>query len=295
MTTIKTQPLKWHGGKSDNTGLAQWIRSLAPPSVIEDPAAGYTHRGHAFAGGLGEFWNWPHEGISETINDLDGELVNFWNVLADPLAFHIMARYLATTPLAEPLWIRSARTWEKTATARRIAAGSTVPVDLAIAFFIRYRMSRQGLGKDYATPTTRTRRGMNEQVSAWLSAVDGLPECHQRIRRVEIRNLAAVDFLAQYDHARALFYLDPPYLHTTRHGSTANHEYRQEMTEDDHRELLARLAGLSGRFMLSGYRSDLYDEAAAAGNWTRHQRASNLHSSSKKTKATRIECLWTNY
>ena len=292
MTTIKTQPLKWHGGKSDNTGLAQWIRSLAPPSVIEDPAAGYTHRGHVFAGGLGEFWNWPCEGISEVVNDLDGDLINFWECLADPLAFRIMARHLAATPLAETLWIWSA--WQERA---KLATPmeDRPPVDRAIAFFIRYRMSRQALGKDYATPTTRTRRGMNEQVSAWLSAVDGLPECHQRIRRVEIRNLAAVDFLAQYDHARALFYLDPPYLHTTRHGSTANHEYRQEMTEDDHRELLARLAGLSGRFMLSGYRSDLYDEAAAAGNWTRHQRASNLHSSSKKTKATRIECLWTNY
>ena len=124
MMRIQTQPLKWHGGKSDNTGLAQWIRSLAPPSIIEDPAGGYTHRGHAYAGGLGEFWNWPHEGISEAINDLDGELINFWNCLADPLAFGIMARHLAATPLADPIWNLATSSTTRTA----------APVDLAIQF-----------------------------------------------------------------------------------------------------------------------------------------------------------------
>jgi DNA adenine methylase len=33
---------------------------------------------------------------------------------------------------------------------------------------------------------TRTRRGMNEQASAWLGAIEGLPAVHQLVRRVAV-------------------------------------------------------------------------------------------------------------
>lgn len=53
------------------------------------------------------------------------------------------------------------------------------PVVSAWAYFVRNRMSRQALGRDFATPVTgRTRRGRNEHASALTSAVDGLSEIH---------------------------------------------------------------------------------------------------------------------
>lgn len=281
-TTIKNQPLKWHGGKSY---LAKWIHSLAPPSVIDNPRNGYTHRNIAYAGGLGEFWNWlPVEGISEAVNDRKSELSNFWDVLACPPLFEKLQRLLEATPFSDEYW-----SWSSMHDPELDADDAVV---CALHFFCKFRMSRQGLGKDYATPTRRTRRGMNENVSAWLSAVEGLPECHERLKRVEIRNMDALDFIHKYDHAQALFYLDPPYLHETR-SSTG--EYEHEMTEEDHQKLLFQLSNIEGRFMLSGYHSELYTATALAFGWTCHEKEIDNKASSQKSKPKRIECLWTNY
>lgn len=274
---IASQPLKWHGGKSY---LANWLHSLAPPSVIDDPENGYTHRNIAFAGGLGEFWNWlPIEGISETVNDRNRRLTVFWDVLRDPELFAEFKRRAEATPLCQELWERLQE--------------PNGPVEEALLFFTVYRQSRQGLGKDYTTPTTRTRRGMNEQVSAWLSAVEGLPECHARLRRVEIRNMDGRDFIRKYDHPRALFYCDPPYLHETR-SSTG--EYREhEMDTAAHHRLLDTLAEIKGSFMLSGYHSPLYDDHARALGWRCHEREIDNKASSAKSKEKKTECVWTNY
>lgn len=275
-TAIRNQPMKWHGGKSY---LAKWIHSHAPPSVIDDPEHGYTHRNITNFGCGGEFWNWmPVEGISEAVNDLNQDLINFWRVLANTP--DRMIRALWGTPMSQDAWLQ----------AKDYASDDAV--QRATAFFIRYRQSRQGLGKDYATPTRRTRRGMNENVSAWLSAVEGLPECHERLKRVEIRNMDAIEFIKKYDHPRALFYLDPPYMHETR-SSTG--EYEHEMTEKDHERLLMCLALLEGKFMLSGYHSRLYDIWANSQGYTCHEKEIDNKASSAKSKPKKIECLWTNY
>lgn len=281
--TIKNQPIKWHGGKSY---LAAWLHSLAPPSVIDDPVNGYTHRNIAFAGGLGEFWNWqPVEGISETVNDANGALTNFYAVLRDKLSFAVFKEQVEASPLSCDLF------HECRAAERPILAPND-PYS-AWAFFVKFRMSRQGLGKDYSTPTRRTRRGMNEQVSAWLSAVDGLPEAHERLRRVEIRNMPAIGFIDAYDHKRALFYCDPPYMHGTR--SSTGEYGKHEMTETQHFDLLKRLARINGKFMLSGYHSPMYDGDAERFGWRCHEKQIDNKASSAKVKQKKTECVWTNF
>ncbi len=145
----------------------------------------------------------------------------------------------------------------------------------------------------FATPTRRLRCGRNENVSAWLSAVEGLPEAHERLMRVEIRNMDAVAFIQKYDDKEAVFYCDPPYVISERHGNGG--EYEHEMTEDDHRKLLACLTSVSARFLLSGYRSELYDKAALNMGWNRHEKEMPNQASGKKTKERKIECVWTNF
>lgn len=267
--------------------MANWIHSLAPPSVIDDPANGYTHRNIAYAGGLGEFWNWqPVDGISEAVNDCDGELTNFYAVLRSPELFEQLARCVEFTQFNEG-------SFQFTKANGLAAQVCNSMVAKAWKFLVSYRMSRQGLGKDYATPTTRTRRGMNENVSAWLSGIDSLPDCHERLRRVEVRNMDAIKFIEQYDHKRALFYLDPPYMPETR---SSKGEYGpHEMTPPQHNHLLSALSMTDGKFMLSGYRCDLYDKWALNMGWFRVDREIDNKASSSKTKEKRIESLWTNY
>ena len=169
------------------------------------------------------------------------------------------------------------------------------PVDNAIAFFIRYRQSRQGLGKDFATLSrNRTRRGMNEQVSSWLTAIEGLPEIHERLKRVVILNDDAVKVIRQQDGPNTLFYLDPPYLRETR--SNGGGEYGEhEMTDQDHRKLLLGLAFVKGKFLLSGYRNAMYDGLAEASGWHRVDIHIDNKASSAKKKEIKTECVWMNY
>jgi DNA adenine methylase len=67
------------------------------------------------------------------------------------------------------------------------------------------------------------------------------------------------------------------------------------MSEADHEKLLKALSEIEGKFILSGYRSDLYDDFANRFGWRRVDREIDCKASAKKEKPTRVECLWLNY
>jgi DNA adenine methylase len=165
------------------------------------------------------------------------------------------------------------------------------PVVGAAAFFVRCRQSLAGRRDTFAPITrTRTRRGMNEQASAWLSAVEGLLAAHARFARVAILCRPAVDVIRQQDGEATLFYLDPPYPHSTR-ATTAEYD-PHEMSEEDHVELLEAIQGLKGKVMLSGYACPPYDDALKG--WRRETFEGKSHAGKAKRKASREEVLWLN-
>ncbi|HUW35249.1 MAG TPA: DNA adenine methylase [Planctomycetota bacterium] len=224
-------------------------------------------------------------GCSEVANDIDRELMNFWDVLRDDALFEQLVRKVEATPFSEEMFNASLLV------ARHPLSKS--PVSRAYCFFIRYRQSRQGLGKDFATLSrNRTRRGMNEQASSWLSAIEGLPEAHERLKRVVILNGDALDAIRQQDDPRTHFYCDPPYLHETR---TATDCYEHEMTEDDHFRLLRALSIIKGTFQLSGYHSGVYNGFAKRHGWRCVEFDLPNNASGRKTKERKTECLWMNY
>lgn len=299
---VQQPALRYYGGKNR---IASWIHSIAPPSFIEDPDNGYYSRLYCFGGGIGELWDWmPIAGIAETINDTDSMLMSLWSVLANPQQFLKFLRLIELTPLSECAWNNAKNNLY-----------NDNPVIAAANLFITLRQSRMGMGIDYVTPTTRIRRGMNEQCSAWLSAVDGLPSVHARLRRVEIRALDFRHFIQAYDHPRALFYCDPTYLPSTR---SSVGQYRHEMDYVDHAGCLSNrdaeyipfhdlktkpelpglldiLPNIKGKFMLSGYPSVCYDTWAERYGFRRHAKEVDNKASGKKRKDRETECVWTNY
>lgn len=165
--------------------------------------------------------------------------------------------------------------------------GGPDPLQRAVDFVVRNRMSRGGLGKDFAW-SERLRGGQPGDRNGWETALDQLPAVRERIRHVEFRHGAALDLLAELDGPDVLFYLDPPYLPAVR---TAKAIYGDcEMTAEDHRQLLRRAIQLEGQVFLSGYRSALYEEALAG--WSRDEFGMPNHSGQGRTKNRRIECLW---
>ncbi|MBM4069109.1 MAG: DNA adenine methylase [Planctomycetes bacterium] len=262
-----TPPLKWHGGKNY---LAKRIIELMPPHV---------HYVEPFAGGLAVLLAKDPEGVSEVVNDVDGNLMNFWRTLQVPDTFERFARVVQAIPFSEVEW--------------REAMPSNLGSSLrqAIAFFVRCRQSLAGRQSCFAPLSrTRTRKGMNEQAAAWLGAVDGLAAVHARLRRVVILNRPAVEVIRQQDGPDTLIYCDPPYLASKR---TAPDVYAHEMTTADHRELVTCLCHCKGKVMLSGYRSVLYD--AALSGWTRHDFDVANNAASGKEKRRMTECVWCNW
>jgi DNA adenine methylase len=271
-------PLKWHGGKYY---LARKIVGLMPRHL---------HYVEPFFGGGAvlfardpedaPLWLEPHLGVSEVVNDINGRLVNFWRVLQDPQTFERFRRRVEAIPVARDEWAQAHN-----------HAYEEDRVENAVAFFVDCRQSRSGMMSCFTSVTrNRTRRRMNGNVSEWLSAVDGLPQVHARLRRVLIENIGAIELIQREDAPGTLFYCDPPYLHETR---TALEAYAFEMAEKDHQELLATLLACKGKIILSGYASSLYDSALK--NWTRHtfDLPNNAAGGDKKRRMT--EVLWCNF
>ncbi len=281
-------PLKWHGGKHY---LASKIVGLMPPRCKAPNAPrpgdpGWLHYVEPFFGGGAVLLAQDPEGISEVANDVDGRLTNLWATLADEAAFARFFRAVEAAPFSKPLFKAAAQ-------GLRGARGEGDPVLAARDFFVCCRQSLAGRMKGFSGITrNRARRGMNAEVSAWLSCIEGLPAVHRRLKRVLILNDDALTVISKEDGPRTLFYLDPPYLHETR---ATTGEYAHEMSGEDHAALLGLLGGIRGRFMLSGYRSGMYDEAAALYGWRRCDFDMPNNSAGGKDKRRMVECLWLNY
>ena len=261
-----TQPLKWFGGKHY---LATKIIALMPEHV---------HYLEPFFGGGSVLLKKQYEGVSEVINDRYECLSNFWKVIASPRLFEQFYRRIEVLPFSQKLWEQSQDPTDD-------------PVEAAVRFFVFVRQSRAGQMKDFATMSrNRTRRGMNEQASAWLTAVAGLPQIHARLRRVVVLNDDAVSVIQKQDGPNTCHYCDPPYLHETR---TSTNEYAHEMTEADHRRLLDTLRQCKGKVLLSGYPSKLYGQLLQ--NWNRQDFKIDNKASGSAKKRKMSECVWMNY
>src|SRR5574337_698470 len=202
-------PLKWFGGK----------RYLA--SKIISLMLRHLHYVEPFGGGLAVLLardpddprlqlgtNGDTSGVSEIVNDIDGLLMNFWRVLGDAVLFPEFFRHVNAIPLSRHAWDEATDS---------LTEQCDDPITDAVNFFVHCRQSRSGMQKEFTSLTrNRTRRGMNGNVSEWLGAVDGLPDVHERLRRVVVENIDAIRLIKREDTPHTFFYVDPPYLHETR-------------------------------------------------------------------------------
>jgi DNA adenine methylase len=266
-------PLKWPGGK---TPMARRILDLMPEhDRFLEP----------FAGGAAVALEHArrHDDIPRAIADLNRHLVTFWQTLQSPEG---LAFLVESIPRRLP-------TWEEFEAAGDTLSGveAATPQQVAAAFFIRNRGSRAADMRSYFRPTSRQRRGMDEQLSAWLSGLDALPAAHRLLRGARIQRADAFDLIERHrNDLGMLMYLDPPYLHSTRGGSDY---YVHELTEAGHLRLLELLKDAQCSVILSGYRSEMYDEALA--DWSRVDVRRRNSMAGGKWKRPKVECLWRNF
>ena len=257
----------WYGGKYIHLGFIL-------PHLPNDAE----HFCDVYGGSAAVLINRPPAKV-ETYNDLDSELVNFFSVLRSQQ--DDLVRQIGLTPFSREELVRACQ-----------PEPDLSPLERARRFYIRARQTRTGLAQSssegrWAHCVLTSRAGMAGAVSRWLGAVEGLPEIAQRLQRVQIENAPALEVIKRYDKAQTLFYLDPPYVHSSRGDAAA---YGHEMTDKDHCELASLLHRIEGRAVLSGYRSPLYDHLFA--DWHRVDADEKLCNSSK---GKRQESLWMNF
>jgi len=212
----------------------------------------------------------------ETYNDIDSTLYDFFKVLSDPEKFEQFYRIVMALPYSRKLH-KECQKWQlETDFIKRIAK-----------WFVLHRENYGGF--------SNWSRGVRDSEGwKWLSIIKELPAIHKRLMPVQIENLDWRKMLKLYDSSETFFYLDPPYVPSTRRSGVYNHE----MTLEDHEELVEKVLHIKGKVMLSGYPNDIYDRLIEKDwqrqdfNWLCNAGASTQLA---RDQRQRIECVWMNY
>jgi len=209
----------------------------------------------------------------EIINDLDGDVVNVFRVLRDPVSAKELERLVRLTPFAYEEY-------------KLAYDGSDDPIERARRTIFR---SFASIGSDGVSRRNSGFRGLkNNQASVtaaqewdrWPLAISLFVN---RLKGVLIEHRPALHLLKLYDRDNTLFYLDPPYVKSSRSRSSVL--YANETTDDDHIELARVLHKIKGMAVLSGYSSSLYDELFS--DWKKV-----MKSSTAQNGKGRVECMW---
>lgn len=226
--------LRWHGGK---WRLAPWIIDNLPP-----------HRTYVepYGGAASVLIRKPRS-YAEVYNDLDGDVVNLFQVLRERP--DDLARAVALTPYAEEEFRLSKR-------------GDNVdPLERARRLCVR---SWMGHGANAATSRAGFRRDTKRRgtvaATDWHRFPLAVSEVAERFRGVVIEQREAALVMGHHDSPETLHYVDPPYPAGTR---DVGRDYRHEMSDLNHEELAETLKGLKGMVVLSGYDNPLYDRLYA--------------------------------
>lgn len=160
-------------------------------------------------------------------------------------------------------------------------------VDRAFYFFYVNRTSRNGIGG--ITLNTIVRRKMSKSTSDFLSAIDRLPELHQRLSKVIILNRDGIGLIEKYNQENIFIYCDPPYVHSTRTDT----RYNVDMIDEQHEKFLDVVIKSKSKILISGYDCEMYDRLTENGFEKISFEVKTVDGAFKKK--TKVETLWKNY
>lgn len=155
----------------------------------------------------------------------------------------------------------------------------------ALVYTVR-KQSFGGIGGSFAYVIER-----NPQ-RQWDRGLRRLLRVSERLHGVEVINANALDVLKRFDAPDTLFYLDPPYVLSSRSPATLYGQY--EMSDDDHRSLCVLIRRLEGKVVLSGYANPIYDELL--GDWRTVKCDAYAYARpGGGPRVKKVEVLWKNF
>jgi DNA adenine methylase len=239
-STVKRPPLRYFGSK---WMLAPWIIEHMPE-----------HRAYIepFGGGAGVLLR-KLPARHEVYNDLDDEIVGVFRVLQNPATCSRLIRLLKRVPYARSEFREAFQpTPDPIVRAQRAIMRSFASIHHSALFM-------SGKSSAFAS--------CGQEVRSWVNYPRHLVSICRRLRGVVIECRDALEVIHIQDAPDALFFIDPPYIPTTRDMSA---KYRYEMDETAHVRLLEALLDIQGQVMVAGYPTDIYDRMLAG--WIRLER-----------------------
>jgi DNA adenine methylase len=202
----------------------------------------------------------------ETVNDINSDIVNLFKVIREQP--EELIKLVEFTPWSREEYKNS---YIKTDN----------PLENARRFLVR---CWQGYGTDISHKVgwCNVKRNTKLEHLLWNKLPERISYVVERLKNVQIENKPALDVIKDYNYPHVLIYADPPYLLETRSGGK---RYTQEMTKEEHIELLNVLKQHTGYVILSGYPNKLYDEILKDWKCYTHN---NVAVSGKKC----VECIW---
>lgn len=222
--------LRYTGSKHK---LADWIIEQMPPHLVYcEP----------YSGGAAVLFRKSLSKV-EVINDKWLDLINFFKVLRDqPDA---LIRAIDLTPFAraeyELAYVRS-----------------DDPMESARRFYVKVWQSFGAYaGRKSGWRHQRNPHDRGTCITAEWSRLGSLNKVAQRLKSILIECDDALNIIDRYDTPSTLFYVDPPYVFSSRSEGSRT-RYMHEMHNADHIVLAERLHSVKGMVLLSGYDCPLY-------------------------------------
>jgi DNA adenine methylase len=264
--TIIRPPLRWHGGKFR---LASWVIAhfVAHLNYVE-----------VFGGAAGILLRRKRAKV-EVYNDLDEQVVGFFRVLRDAELCQRLIRLVDMTPFSRAEFELS-------------YAAAAEPVEAARRFVVRCFM---GHGTCSVDPRDSNGfrscdiRSGKSYAREWAGVPAAIAAAADRLQGVTIEHMDFRKLIPKFDAPETLFYIDPPYLMSTRNAGGKG--YVHEMDAEAHRQLGWLMQNIKGKAVVSHYPHPMYDEMYAG--WHKVEKATTANG--QRGAVPRTECLWMNF
>ena len=215
----------------------------------------------------------------EIYNDIDDTFVSFFRLLQNKSAANRFYEKCLLTPCSRKFYNECHETWQSESDLE----------ERIYKWFVVIKQSFIAGGQlDYWSSSKKKNKG-----EIFAKSVRNLPEVIERLSHVQIECDTWEKIIPRYDSSDSFFYLDPPYLPSTRRSGG----YSYEMTLDDHSQMVKMLSSANGKIMLSGYDNKLYDQLGynRIDFKTHSYMSSSLQKGKDDVDSERIESIWINY
>lgn len=266
MNNLSIRPvLKYPGSKYS---VADWIVSHMPSHhVYLEP----------YFGSGGVFFAKKPVKV-ETVNDIDGQVVNLFRVIRERPE--------------ELAWMVEFTPWARREQQDILTSASDVeyfittgdPLEDARRLLVRLWMSHGGRTSDRSGWRHNIQANRGNCSKVWQKLPARILAVAKRLKDAQIECMPALELISKYRHSEVLIFADPPYVLSTR---KQRRQYKHEMSDVDHVALLDALGTHPGPVLLSGYGCELYDERLK--HWERR----TCHAMAEGGRE-REEVLWLN-